>query len=54
MEEIISAIVGIFILIIFAGALLPALQEIGNFSGEVFVVAVVFLFVAIILSLFKR
>ncbi len=53
-EEIITAVFTIFIVIILISALAPVLSEINPQSGSIFTVAVIFLLVSFIASLLKK
>ena len=52
--EIISAIFGIIIILIFLATLVPALSQIPNFNVGFFVAALVIMIIGVIAGLFKR
>ena len=53
-EKAIEAVLTIFILIVFLGALTPTLSQLNFWSGSFFFIAVVLIIAAIIMSFFKR
>jgi len=53
-ERIFQAVIGIFIIAVFLGAILPAMQQISPISTVVFSISMILLLITVILPLFRR